>query len=816
MPYLLASHVSFEDAGYLYVLGGSARIGNSRSEIIRSLAQLDGLLPPWQIDSHFPLRLIYHSIAKQDDSVYVLGGYFDNIDGLIGFNNKVYLAKLQAGGGVGAWQEVASLPMGLGLGGSVIINNRLYYAGGTYGSQNQNVYVTNINADGTLTGWTVAGTLPYSLEGFGMMGIDGRILIAGGRSDNSGGYMSKVQLGIVNSDGTIASWVEQPELPASSYRGGLARVGNQLIFSGGVNGSGYSDKVYLADILENGDISDWTLSTNKLPSGNCCFSTAVSGNYLYIFGGHDGGQYLDTVWRSSVGPIPTSSPLPSPTINPTPTPTLIPTPTPLPLLILIPGGGASWNSEAMLHNKTNIPDAQWKIPSFIKTYDGLIKTIKDLGYSEGKNFFVYAYDWRRPINITGTYFANFVINSVLTGRPDGTKVNIVGHSEGGLVARKFGQLNSDRVNKLITVGTPHEGVANFYNTWEGGLIEGLSWDRLFGIEIILGVNRSRYPSRVSEIQNMVPSLKQMLPVENYLMRPNGSYINIGDMVVKNTFLPALNDDLFYILPKLSTLSGKGFTTLRSLIVVPRNSIDKLADKWVDGKPVNRLSSDGDNTVLLGNGLFQNGFENVIMEGLDHEGLVQKATGISNILQLLDLPENSQEQPFYKNKKMIIVTVLSPATFVVVDPDGLTTSPTDGVVVIPDPKDGNYLVKLTSTGRGQYTVLFGRTNGATDGWSEDFGFFSKKGQQASYEFKVKYLLPKLGADPYSDIIKRLKKFRKYEVCRLLEKYFEVSRGRREIPEWMIKSLDNLTEKVVDQTEKSEFKVIRRDIERYLED
>jgi pimeloyl-ACP methyl ester carboxylesterase len=42
------------------------------------------------------------------------------------------------------------------------------------------------------------------------------------------------------------------------------------------------------------------------------------------------------------------------------------------------------------------------------------------------------------------------------------KFNIIGHSTGGLVARYWATQHSERINKIITVGTPHEGIARYY------------------------------------------------------------------------------------------------------------------------------------------------------------------------------------------------------------------------------------------------------------------------------------------------------------------------------------------------------------------
>jgi|GEM_PF-3102857 len=43
-----------------------------------------------------------------------------------------------------------------------------------------------------------------------------------------------------------------------------------------------------------------------------------------------------------------------------------------------------------------------------------------------------------------------------------SKFNIIGHSTGGLIARFWADQNPDVISRIITVGTPHEGICRFY------------------------------------------------------------------------------------------------------------------------------------------------------------------------------------------------------------------------------------------------------------------------------------------------------------------------------------------------------------------
>jgi len=88
-------------------------------------------------------------------------------------------------------------------------------------------------------------------------------------------------------------------------------------------------------------------------------------------------------------------------------------------------------------------------------------------YTEGADFFIFAYDWRQEIaNVTAPLFAQALqkyaaIHEEKTGIPAAqTRFVIIAHSMGGLVARTFLSENpnfSDRIASLYLVGTPNLG-----------------------------------------------------------------------------------------------------------------------------------------------------------------------------------------------------------------------------------------------------------------------------------------------------------------------------------------------------------------------
>ena len=122
-------------------------------------------------------------------------------------------------------------------------------------------------------------------------------------------------------------------------------------------------------------------------------------------------------------------------------------------IIIIPGIGGSVNWDLMLGSA--LP-GKWTLLSH--TYDGLIEGLEETGYEKDSGLFICYYDWRQNNDDSaGDYLKTLVdqakkINSA-------SKVNIIAHSMGGLIARSYiqsGKYEND-VDNLFLIGTPNKG-----------------------------------------------------------------------------------------------------------------------------------------------------------------------------------------------------------------------------------------------------------------------------------------------------------------------------------------------------------------------
>ena len=194
---------------------------------------------------------------------------------------------------------------------------------------------------------------------------------------------------------------------------------------------------------------------------------------------------------------------------------------------------------------------------FVKEYDGIITTLKHLGYVEGQNLFIWPYDWRKSVPVIVSKLESYITSTVAPQNP-GKKIQFIGHSLGGIVARAWSQsgTNDTKTDKIITAGSPHQGVSQFYKVWSGGELlysDSLTW---LAEKLILELNKNSYTTPRQTLQTILPVVKDLLPTSPYLRRQStGSLIPIVEMSAWNTFLSNLNSSSSVILPLLTTLTA---------------------------------------------------------------------------------------------------------------------------------------------------------------------------------------------------------------------------------------------------------------------
>ena len=181
--------------------------------------------------------------------------------------------------------------------------------------------------------------------------------------------------------------------------------------------------------------------------------------------------------------------------------------------------------------------------------NGYILDDYDDVHSEGENLFCSTYDWRKNNTYNAELLSAF-IDSVLSWT-GAAKVNLVGHSMGGIVSKECIRLfDKSRIDKMVFIGTPHLGAPEILTVMLTG--------KLF--EFLDFVLTNYF---VRELARNLPSCYELIPSWSYFnlefnngvsdsveiysqcfQLPNGSYANYSEMInYLRNYVSSLGEDL---------------------------------------------------------------------------------------------------------------------------------------------------------------------------------------------------------------------------------------------------------------------------------
>jgi pimeloyl-ACP methyl ester carboxylesterase len=152
----------------------------------------------------------------------------------------------------------------------------------------------------------------------------------------------------------------------------------------------------------------------------------------------------------------------------------------------------------------------------LSVYDPTITYLTEHGYILGEDLFVFGYDWRKDLTETSNNFDSYL--TTILQQKSASKANIITHSMGGLVARKYieNPENANKVNKLVTVappflGSPKSLLSQIYGNC-------LTSDKIDFLPYCLGIPDSETKDIV---QNLI-SMYTIKPSKKYYSFYNGS------------------------------------------------------------------------------------------------------------------------------------------------------------------------------------------------------------------------------------------------------------------------------------------------------
>lgn len=377
-------------------------------------------------------------------------------------------------------------------------------------------------------------------------------------------------------------------------------------------------------------------------------------------------------------------------------------------LIIIPGLFASWNKQAIIYNDP-VDFTDWELNPIVSDYNGLFETLNNLGLQENSDYYIFNYDWRKDVNSITADLDSYLIAHNL----DNVPVKFVGHSLGGLVARVYAQkYPSQNIKQIVTVGSPHQGVAQVYKAIAGGEMEESDNLRWLAEKLAIQLYRTGLETDREILNQHFPILRNLLATYPYLYGQNNQEINYDDYDFKNNLLPGYNS--FSELDNvLTSIIGEKGDTIYAYKLGQRTTLDKLLNNYPEGRPQESRLQIGD-YVVPGFSAKTGNFQTL---PLDHGELVYKKQGIGKILETLGIEYQSEDLVSSDGTQIfpsLIFLIMSPIELQV-EINNQVYQEHEGIVFIKNPVNGKYLLKAKGKDNGKYTILVGSLTRNTDQW-----------------------------------------------------------------------------------------------------
>jgi pimeloyl-ACP methyl ester carboxylesterase len=388
-------------------------------------------------------------------------------------------------------------------------------------------------------------------------------------------------------------------------------------------------------------------------------------------------------------------------------------------VIVIPGilGSAQFGEEK-----------EWKLDPITYTYADFVSSLEKNGYEKGKTIFEFPYDWRKSNLDTAVDLKN-KINDVLESAKV-SRVDLVAHSMGGLVARQYIESAdyANNVDQLVTMGTPQKGAPWSYLLWEGG--EGFFRikERVLKKMLTHEAKENGYDDLQRYIQAKIVSVKELLPDYDYLFDSGGG----AKEYPQNNFLENLNFSA-----NVANLKKVDFTNIIGDLNNDQSTISKIRvvpstidGKWEHGMPENFYDENGDRGLEYGRG--DETVPKASAEGIPSDQKFEIDSAHSDlpttaqcevIKELSGLTECRHVANVYI-PSIFMINVFSPIDIQVISPsgqkigkdfvtgeflneiEGAYYSGYDSLtefVTIPNPEDGEYKILTQGTGSGSYRI-----------------------------------------------------------------------------------------------------------------
>jgi hypothetical protein len=287
---------------HVYAIGGIDDHGNYVLDTEFAPIADDGTLGVWQKTRAIKQGRFYIASVIVGQYLFLLGGGYGPIGGDNVPTARVERARINPDGSLSDWEPMPSMQLPRRGLKAVVANNRIYAVGGYSGIFLKSTEYATVNPDGSLTEW-ILDPEESNLDRYihSASYLDGRIYLLGGHVQNSE-IMSygDVESSKISDSGALNPWEIQPSrLLEPRFIASSFALKNRLYVLGGHNGSQRLNSVEFAKVFSSGSVGAWS-TASPLNTPRSAAATAVSGDYVYVLGGMGNTNALNSVEMATV------------------------------------------------------------------------------------------------------------------------------------------------------------------------------------------------------------------------------------------------------------------------------------------------------------------------------------------------------------------------------------------------------------------------------------------------------------------------------------------------------------------------------------
>ncbi len=220
-----------------------------------------------------PVALAYGASVSTDQGVLCIGG--ENANGL---SSGVFIIRYQPQRGYLVTTPLANLPIALANHNAVLVNDKVYVAGGT-STDSVSSKLFSLDLSNETSQWEELASLPRPLTNFVMAALDQEIYLIGGRCQQSDG-ISEIYSTVYAYNINDNRWSEKPALPYALSAGtGVSLDKDRILLLGGDKGTTFHETELLIQQIKNEPDTSrkaaLTAQKNQLQEAHPGFSNAI-------------------------------------------------------------------------------------------------------------------------------------------------------------------------------------------------------------------------------------------------------------------------------------------------------------------------------------------------------------------------------------------------------------------------------------------------------------------------------------------------------------------------------------------------------------